>query len=491
MPSVWSPIDAKLFIQPGGPGNAWRYTHPEVDVESIAGGDVSFASDYARGKYIGSRLTSNPGDYTGTVLARHYNTRSNLRDLAKNNCFFGMLLVSGCPELDITQFNGALNLVDAAFTTTFNSSSKAIDSMDRTNDKFNDSLPFRAAALMELRPLAHSAITGGVNAEINHVIGVGNERCAGPCGTENDGNQEYIAVGAPVAPATIPRIYYTSDGGATWKSATLTGITDGVAVRVTRDGDRILIAVTGTSAGLWAVSYATLKDPATTTTIAATLVSGISSGTTVNDVLAVGNLIFAVGASGTIWRSIDRGYSFSVLNNTATTENLTRIAAQTEDTVYFGGENGALLAYLNQAAITALNPSAIAGDDVTAIAVPDRWTDEVYIGTSTGEVWRSRDSRVSWSQVRFTGDNTGEIADLQFAGVMGTLLFILQNNATPLGRILVDRSGGAGGAAAQVLGSFSSPTNAGLNSIAPTDVNFALVVGAVVSSVGYIGKVHG
>lgn len=491
MPSVWSPIDAKLFVQPGGPGNAWLYTDPEIDVDTIAGGDVSFESDYARGFYIGSRETSNPGDLTGTVLARHYNARSTLRELAKNRCYYGMLLVSGCPELDITVFNGALNLVDAAFTTIFNSSSKAVDSMDHANEKFNDSLPFRAAALMEMRPLAHSSITGGVNAAINHVIGIGNRQCAGWCGVENDGSQEYVAVGAAVGPSTVPRIYYTSNGGTTWKSCTLTGVTDGTAVRVTRSGDRILIAITGTSAGLWAVSYATLKDPATTTAIAASLVSGISAGTTVNDVLAVNNSIFAVGNTGNIWKSTDRGYSFSVLNNTATANNLTRIAARDEDTVYFGGVTGTLLVYLNRTAVTVISPSAITGDDVTALAVPFRWTDEVYVGTSTGEVWRSRDSRVTWTQVRFNGDNTGVIDDLQFAGIFGTLLFIIQTIVTPASRVLVDRSGGAGGAAVQVLGSYTSPSNAGMNSLAMTDVNYGIVVGDVITSLGYIGRISG
>lgn len=491
MSSVWDALDSKPFIQRGGPGNPWEYLEPETEVDAIAGGDQSVESDYARSQYIGRRKTSNPGDFTGTVMARRYNVRSVLRDLAKNQCYFSLLLLSGCPELDITQYNGGIDLIDAFFTTRYNSSAKMIDSMEGANAKVLDSLPFSAPVLHEWRRLSHDKVPNAVNAAINDVIALGNKRCAGACGTENDGSQEYVAVGDPVGPSTVPRVLYTSDGGVTWKSCTLTGITDAVAVRVTKDGDRILIACTGTSAGLWAISYATLKDPATTTAIAAALVSGISSGTAVNDVLAVGNRIFAVGDTGTIWHSTDRGYSFAVLNNTATANDLSRIAARDEQTVYFGGASGTLLVYRNLTSISDISPSAITGDDVTALAVPFRWTDEVYVGTSTGEVWRSRDSAVNWSQVRFSGDNTGTIAGLEFWGELGALLFIVQNTAAPLGRVLVDRSGGAGGANVQLLGGYTSPSNAGYNAIAPSDANFAIVVGEVVSTQGYIGRVHG
>lgn len=472
---VWDSRLSKVFIQPDGPGNPFYFTDNETDMEALGGGGISFGSDWgASDRYIGSRKTSNPGDVTGTITSRRYDAASRLRDIADNGCFCGVLAANGCTTLDVNDFNSALYLVDTGFTARPNTSARLSDRTPGENAKVNDTLPFRAAQAREWRRLNVGRIATGVAATYKQIIALGNKACAG-CGTSNSGDLEFVAVSGAVSPATIPRINYTSDGGLTWKSCTLTNVTSGVAESVTKIGDRILIAVSGASGGVWQISYATLKSAATTTAITATASTGITLGTqSFWRVLAVGNTVFASAGGGQVWISKDRGYSFTQLNHGLTADTLFNMAAYDENLVYFGGPTNAMLVYTAGAftLVTIPNTSAV-------MAVPPRNPSELYFAGASGTLIRSRDGLQTFETIPYLVPAAGaaSVNDMQFVGDRGELFFfsVVNSGGAAFSNLYVDRSGGAGGAAVQLLRNVAitgsrfamSSANYGLTDVTP------------------------
>jgi photosystem II stability/assembly factor-like uncharacterized protein len=481
----------KLFVMQGGPGREWQIIQDESSLDAITGGGVTWESDFARGKYVGRRKTSNPADYSTTIRARSQAVSNELRKMAKQTCPGLIAVFYGCPGVDITRFSMAKVLIDGTLDAgPLSNEGMSYDGIDGANAKILDSFPVTAPGGDGgeiLYPVAHNVdVTLVQVADHNDIIALKSAQCAGDCGDEITVDDEFIAVGGPVAPATIPRIHYRARLGGAWKSMTLTGITDGIAVSVTKVGDRILIGVTGTSAGLWAVSYEAIL--AATTSVAATQVSPTVITAAVNAVLAIdAKWVYAGGPSGALYVSSNGGYSFTALTS-GTVENILRIAARDADRVYFGAANGVLLQRLNKASINAISPSVIAADDVTALAVPERGT-EIHLGTDTGEWWKSIDGGTNWTRVNFTGDGVGVIVDIKFIGVRGLIAYIVQNDATPDGRVLVDYSGGSGGSAVKALGTYTSPPNNSINRIAPSSVNYALAVGDIAAVNGFVGEI--
>jgi hypothetical protein len=485
-------LDAKsaiALVQLGGPGNPWQLIPPESEVDAITGGGTTKEYDYAGNRYVGTRVVSNPAPYTTTVRTRSETVTNALRKLAKQGCFGSLAVLDGCPALDITQFSSMRILIDASVDAgELASTGLAVDRMSGANAKQMDTFPISAPGGeggAYIYPLAHVLdATLNVNANIEDVLAVRAQQCAGDCGPQINIEDQLIAVGGPVSPATIPRIYYRGAKGGAWSSNTLTGITDGVAVSVTKAGDRVLIGVTGTSAGLYAVSYAALQ--VASGSVAATAVTGVTGA--INAVHAVSdNVVYAGGAAGALFVSIDGGYSFTALAS-GTVQPILSIASRDQNRVYFGGQSGVLLRRVNGGAITNLAPSVITGDNVLTVAVPPRGT-EVYIGTNTGEIWRSRDGGTTWAQYQWSGGNVGNIPRIAFTGIRGAVMMFIQNDATPDGRVLVDYSGGAGGVAVKALGTYSSPVNGGFNAIAVADYNYAYVVGDISAGAGFAGEV--
>lgn len=473
----------KLFIQRLGPGTPLEPVDAETDVDGPSGGDVSFTTEWSGRQYMRRRRSANPSDVTFNINTRKRYTKSTLRELGRNHKLFTLYLATEVAGLDITVSQTIMLFADVSVPPP--GSDKPLLA-DTTGDETTPMEQFSATAGTwdEVRRTVHnqSSVTT-VNAGINHVIWI----------SEDD--LEAIAVGDAVSPATGPKLYHykvNDDGSITFHTLALTGITNGVAEHVTVYGDNVIIAVTGTSAGAWRVSLAAVR--AATSSVTATLVSGISSGTAVNDVKAIGKYVFAVGDSGVIWISRNGGFSFSQLGIASGTPNLKRIGGVSDKDVWFVGASGTVVNYYLESSLTTLTPSVVTGDSLTAVAVPDRESSDstvrrwVYIGSATGEVWYSKDAGVSWIQSRFPGDNSGTIADIQFAGIKGTIMGILHTSASPDSRLLIDYSGGAGGFTVRNV---STPTNTGINSLAFFDVNQALTVGEAVSNLGFIGELVG
>lgn len=483
--------NAKFLIQFGGPGNDIFRLPEDTQVTAFPGGGRSVESDWQKKRYRGSRFTSNPERFTGDITA--YRTHiSKLRQFGDAPCFHTAYLLNGCPTLDFTQFQSGEIWIDLAITSK-TTTQDLVSSSDASAGEERDSISASVAVKEAIRVLAHADKSGTVTANaINDVIALIDQYCPGECGPGTE--KEFIAVGDPVAPATIPRLFYTANGLETaMTSRVLTGIADAVAVAVTVVGSQVLIACTGTNAGLYRVP---LKDVRSGGTLTPQLVSGISNGTAVNDVRALSeDVVLAVGAAGAAWLSTDGGYSFAA-RTTTTAENLTVIGhGDDADIAWIGGENGALMRFLRQSVFESIVVAGISTDDVTAIAVPVFRENEVYVGTVAGEIHRSRnafDSTPIWEEMTIDEPAGGSIIEaLEFTGTRGCVLFIVQSNSTTQSRVMVDYSGGKLSKNAVAIGTFTSPANAIINAIAPRDPNFAVTVGEPETAQGFIGLVSG
>ncbi len=491
MTAYIDPTKSKGFIQPGGPGNPWYLLPLESTIGAASGGGASYESDWAGKNYVGTRQTSNPERIDMQISTRK-TTISRLRTLTKNQCLFNLSVLWGCPEQDYTKFALGRIFIDVG-AISGSDSDDILRGMEQNDPKLLDQVDGTAGADEEIRPLVHLNIAGTVIATyLNKVISIGMPQCAGACGAENPGSLEYIAVGGPVSPATIPRILYTDDGGQTWTQQAMTGITNGSANSVTVAGNRVIVAWDGTTGGIYSAPLADVKLGTATFVLA----NGSLATHDVNDVLAITPLlVVACGDAGLLQVSQDGGFSFTTVT-TNTVENLNNLASQDENLIWVGGDNAVLLRYKNLISVSTVTVSGVAGtDDISALAVPQGRSNEVYVGTNVGEIHRTRnayDQTPTWEELLFDKPVvTSDIQDIQFAGHMGALMYVLQNDTNiSQGRVLVDYSGGAMGTWAVALGIYSNPSNDMIYSIAMGDANNGVTVGEQ-GTVAFIGRIQG
>lgn len=489
--SAVNPTLTKAFIQPYGSGNDILMLPEETDVSAPSGGAVSFESDFAGRRYVGSRQTSNPERWTFDILTRR-TTISKLRKLAKQpQCLNNIIILNGCPTQDFTQFSFGELYVDAGFAG-LSASDSISKKTDQADPKLMDTLSISAAIRIEFHPLAHVNASGTVFADgsVNHIINLANPRCAGYCGDASDGSTEYIAVGDGASPATIPRIAYTADSGNTWTLQTIAAVANGAAESVTVAGNRVIVACSGTNGGVYSAPLSAVK----TGTAVFAAVTGIATGAAYNAVLAVGSVVVACGASGALYISRDGGFSFTAITSGVATA-LNALASDDENVIWVGGASGVVLRLRNTTTIGPVTVTGLSTSGVTSLAVPTNRTNEVYVGTVAGKIFRSRnaaDPTPTWEELTFDKPSGGGIIEyMAFSDDMGAVFWVVQTNGSTQSRVLIDRSGGRMATNAVEIGSFTSPTNVIINAIAPANIDYALTVGEAVSSNGFIGKIFG
>jgi len=214
--------------------------------------------------------------------------------------------------------------------------------------------------------------------------------------------------------------------------------------------------------------------------------------------------MYACAKGGVIYKSSDGGFTWSTLSNgTLTTQNLNSVSFVDSTTGYFAGNSGALIQYFNGTLSLMTVRTSVGGAAIpvnfNVVATASQRGNEVYLGTSTGVMYRCTNATGSYPLFSLmTGlplSGSGSIDDLQFAGFRGSVLFILQSNASGYTRVLRDITGGhtdtvkGTGMKCEIIGDFTNPSNFGINSIAPASITRALTAGQVHETYGFIGSV--
>ena len=484
-----------VYIRKGGAGNKWDLFSLQAEMSAPSGGGQSVESRWGRKagggqEPKGTIKTSNPERYEMDVMRRL--TLAQVQFLQKlQNCPFDVKIAQLCGDYgDKTNYQGAIGYLDG-YTTSKTYSTNLANNADTPGDDTMETFSISAIDEFRLLKLAHLNITNSdQDVAINQVIAVGQPQCAGDCGLEKTGQEDFWFVtdqdntpGYLTQPAA--RFGYTEDGGGTRTFVYIDLLQNADALSVARLGDRVLIA-----SPQGGVVYANINDIKNGVSLPWT--RSLAGGTNGPRYIAVSpnGTVWAAGNNGYIYKSLDGGLTFSTFSaGTVTTQQINEICAIADDIVWFAANGGVLLKYNGSVAarVTITGVSA----NLNTVTVPEGRTNEVYVGAANGRIYRSRNTTATtptFAEVGVDGSGNGSIDSLRFAGLNGNVLFIVQSNAAGRSRVLRDLSGGNGALDVEIIGSYDSPDNTGINSIAPANENFALTVGELVAGFGFFGQ---
>lgn len=494
-------VDARI----GGAGNPWQILDRNGMLDAPSGGGRARETQWGRAAKKGIEprgfiYTGNPEDWTATVT--YPVTVGNFQSRV-GKCPFDLRARPYCENLDdMSDLGKPGAYAYHQATATSYGFDNPLAQMDGQGAESKRTIAVTAVLEERYSTLAHDDISGTTaDVAINKIINTSVYKCQDNCGlatSEEDGfwfvtdqDSSPLYVGNPA-----PWFYYTSDGGATWASVRIDTYTATDALDVVQCGQRVVAFSTGK-----APTYARFED-IVNGVVAPNLwntSSGFSSVSSPNFPKAAvainSSLIYAVANGGGIWKSTDGGLSFTAVTS-GTTTNLNCITEAGEQTLYIGGNSGLFLRIIGGTVSTVTVEDSTGADltsNINTIHTPADRANEVYLGTAGGEIWRSKtasNTRPTWENMAFDRKGTGSIKDIKSVGYRGDILCVVQSDANGNSRVLWDYSGGALGDSVRFIGDFNTPANFGINSIAPANVNFALTVGEIHLTYGFVGKIR-
>lgn len=505
--------NATVDIQRGGPGNNYQVLDLNSMLDAPSGGGRARTTLWGRGENTGLQprgiiYTGNPDDYTANLTMPL--TTENF--LLRLNCPFTLRARQFCgfSRTNMVGYAPPGMLALQQVTMTKDGVDNGLVMNDGQGSDVNRTEAIAASLMERLMLTSHSDISLSTSdVAFNRVISIGAEICAGACGISATEEDSWLAcTDKDATPAygggSAPWVYWTTDR---WTTRT------GVRVGVYIGADALDIVLAGSRVVLFSDTkppvYANLADiyngvadPNLWQTA-----SGISETGTNYPKFAVAidaQTVMAVGAGGRIWLSTDGGVSFTKIYDTGalTSQNLNAIHAQSSGNAFVGGNAGTFIrlaktpgtnSYVGSLIVVRDASSNLLSSNINSVRTPPQRGDEVYLGTAGGEIWRTKvanATRVVFENRKFDRAGVGSIVDMNFTGFQGSTLFIIQAAADSTCRVLRDFSGGALATDVEPIGDFVTPGNNKYNSIAPANVNMAIVVGELHGAAAYIGMIQ-
>lgn len=505
----WNPRPeaTDIFVRKGA-GNPYLALELDAEADAPSGGGQSVESRWGRGANgglspRGTAITSNPDRVDGQVSLR-LKSATFLSELQKLRCLPDFLVTQACATKGIPlNYTMALGLLEAPITSRTYSGMLANATEDNQED-IKSQYDYSALTDFRTMKLQHLDISGTwSDFAYNKIISVGVTQCAGDCGPEDDGAQEFwLVTDIDTTPGysglNVPMFHWTTDQAGLVRKSTYVDVLGGQnAVDVARMGNYIVVV------GASNVARASISDVYDSVATPWTAATGIS-GATLRAIAVIDPLTaYLVGNTGRIYKTTDGAASFTLIDNGATTsQNILSIVAANSNLLWFGGANGVLGRIVTNGSTEAISLVTIldkdgatilsAGESINVVAAP-QGRNEVYFGTSGGKIVRSIRANVTrpiFESKAFPKSGTGQISDLQFSGYKGNMLFVLQRNSAGNSRVLRDISGGyLTDSQVEIIGDFTTPVNNLMNSIAPANENMALVAGEVETTYAFVGKV--
>ena len=475
-------------VQVGGPGHSWLYLSAcaHMDGPTVPKGDTELRwcqdPDKAGGFRISNKIKTAPDQASGNLMSK----LSKLDFLDGLDCPFGLraryakcatredpsnydpVMLTYC-DVDITEHNyDDLVIVDQA-----------------NDDEILVTAAWSASAEYRVRKLTPGRLGAAADLgdqAINDIEYCDTPQCSGYCGDRSDGcSKIYAVTGADVAPYAAPNLIVgTKDLTTlawTWTVWPILGF-NGAAVGIECAGSRLIAASNADSA----VAY---NDAGGDQDEWNVVVLAYAPSANPNSLYArTAREIWVGAASGRVYKSVDGAETWTAVHaGTLTTETINAVYAYDSDLVYAVGDHGTILKSEDggETWVDATETSTTAASLLCVVVPPGR-PKEVFIGTNSGQIFRSQDEGDTFAQYSFTGSGVGTVDDLGFCGpCAGDVLFILHNNGGPQGRILRDLSGGAGGADVEVVADYTSVIAGGvdLNALACCSANEAVAGGAL------------
>lgn len=442
----------RVFIQPGGPGptNPVKYTGIDSQYLSFTGSKrpirggvdpINTADPLNPSQWIQvGQKTSAPGLPTGTLeLQEKVGTLPiSFDDLICPNSIY----VTHGPCTDPSTFDywsGYLEIWAAGLATD-------VDTKDRTSfendDAVMDSISYtfrRAYAVGSLTVGEQAAAT--ITREIIDVAIAPNRQC-GDCGVTNNGFKWMYAIHKENSGVAAAQAAYSVDGGVTWTLQTITGMANTeIPSAIAVVGNLLVIlSPTGQAATQSSYYYTTINQ-----------VTGVpsSSWTEVNTGFVVAGEardmfvlspreVFFVGDGGYIYKSTDIPSGVSVVSaGGVVATDLLRVTGSKEQVVAVGA-SGKVLVSNNRGvtfSVTTADPSANSNQ-----AVGIRNVNEFWVGDGSGGLYYTVDGGASWTAKSLSGVTLAGVQDILWA--TPDVGYILATIAGPLGRVFATANGG-------------------------------------------------
>jgi len=491
-------------IQKGNTGDVgWVVLDADAEVDAPSGGGVSYETDWGRSEigssvYYGQHATGNPAVATTNIKAR-IKAQDYLAGLLRDSNIrwdgdacnanrLNLRIRFRCGDMrDVSNWQEILYLYDVK-NTSFGFDNMVADSSTGVDENIKQTEAIQAGFMFRQAPLLHRDISGAtLTTAQNKIIWLGGNKFVTA--------SESASVG--VSPGLTG---YTSDNGATWAQESVTPFTSGHTTDVTESGRYVIYA--GSADGCAYVDKKELLAGTGTYTASTGIATNFPSFV---DTCPNGR-VWAVGDGGYVWKSDDNGITFvqQGFSASATTENITSIHAVQDNKVFCGLANGGILVINgldNPTATVIANSVTGTTDQIDALICGTHPSlKNLIIGTDAGEIFKTTDRNATaptFTQPSFPNTGVGGIRAFDWGSLYCEALYIVQDNASPVGQVIRDLSGGALGDNQIEIANTTAflPTNAGMNDIAiarnrqGTSTGSGLSCGEVVSSQGFIGEV--
>lgn len=401
----------RTFYQPGGAGQPAYFFGVDSEYHFIDGanmptnGDIApvFVPDPRRARRwrLASR-TFGPPELPTVDLVFLEKWGGIPRILTAPKCVFNLYEIhSSCADLSdfYRGWAGSYLLIYAGFLF-----SGPVDLGTRTSREGDDPLSNSASAMgTAIYPVGQ--LSFGEEAATDVVVEVidavyGSRISCGDCPIVNDGSDIIYAVtranvGSPAAPG---QLLYTLDGGATWTTATITGIGAAAEVRYIDLAGDILLVGTSTTALFYTRLNADTGAPTTW--------SSVTLPVAMNDVYVQSpGAIFFAADTGRVYRTTSITTAPTLIDSGAT-DNLLRISGDGEGTIVAVGANGRVYRSLNSGKTWA-SLTAPAATSLNAVVV--RGARSLLVGGANGILYRTRNAGGTWETAYTTG---GAIHDI-------------------------------------------------------------------------------
>jgi hypothetical protein len=262
----------------------------------------------------------------------------------------------------------------------------------------------------------------------------------GRCGPGNDGTKWRYALQQDDGASTGIKasVIYTTDGGATFSTSTITTLAgnDTVVALDVMGGYLIVLSDTGN-----AYHYAPIDDLTGAVGAWTAVTSGFVALKLPRDIWVAGpTYAIIVGDDGYVYELDGVGNAVAVLNaGNATTEDLRRVDG-VDSTVVAVGTSGAVIVSSDRGITWATTQSSLGvADTVQAVSVLDAYL--WWVGTAAGNLYYTETGGASWSTRSFSGSGAGQIYDIVAATF--EVIYVSHSTATPDARILASITGGA------------------------------------------------
>lgn len=375
------------------------------------------------------------------VMGRYPEQASELLRIARLRCrvdvqsHIGACRRGANPQDYLAGWSKIIVFRDAEINTYSQENAGAIS--DDENNPYNEMGDMSARDMYEILPLAFGQQASTLTTREIKTIDVCDQADCGDCGAASDGCQRVLATmsGTPTTPGTSPTVLYTSDGGATWASLSISTLAGN---EPPSDAECVGTYYVVISSVGFSLSYATVANILKGTATFTEVQTGFVVAGAPNAMWAVDpRHIWIVGNAGYIYFSSNILTGVSVQDaGVATTQPLRDVHAMDDNNIVAVGDSNAVVYSANGGSTWASVTGPAVGVNLTAVWMlkSDMWV----VGTAAGTFWATRDSGQTWTQIGLPAGIT-RVDDIKF--VDDTVGYISARTST-IGVILRTTNGG-------------------------------------------------